>query len=82
MRLSLGDRRGQRVFPGDRLLVEGKRNKEIAEALSLSMGTVRVYVSNILSKLEVSNRTEAAKLLGWGRNTLTRKISELHLTDL
>jgi two-component system nitrogen regulation response regulator GlnG len=27
-------------------------------------------------------RQDAAKLLGWGRNTLTRKISELHLTDL
>jgi two-component system nitrogen regulation response regulator GlnG len=27
-------------------------------------------------------RQEAAKLLGWGRNTLTRKIAELGLTDL
>ena len=27
-------------------------------------------------------RQDAAKLLGWGRNTLTRKISELRLTDL
>jgi two-component system nitrogen regulation response regulator GlnG len=27
-------------------------------------------------------RQDAAKLLGWGRNTLTRKISELHLNDL
>jgi two-component system nitrogen regulation response regulator GlnG len=27
-------------------------------------------------------RNEAAKLLGWGRNTLTRKISELDLSDL
>jgi len=27
-------------------------------------------------------RQDAARLLGWGRNTLTRKISELNLTDL
>jgi NarL family two-component system response regulator LiaR len=44
------------------LLVDGKTNREIAEALTLSTATVRVYVSNILSKLEVSNRTEAATL--------------------
>ena len=44
------------------LLVDGKTNREIAEGLTLSTATVRVYVSNILSKLEVSNRTEAASL--------------------
>jgi NarL family two-component system response regulator LiaR len=44
------------------LLVDGKRNKDIAQELSLSMGTVRVYVSNILSKLEAGNRTEAVSL--------------------
>ena len=41
------------------LLVQGKTNNEIAEELSLSPGTVRFHVSNILSKLGVSNRTEA-----------------------
>jgi NarL family two-component system response regulator LiaR len=41
------------------LLVGGKTNKEIANLLSLSEGTVRFHVSNILSKLGVSNRTEA-----------------------
>ncbi len=44
------------------LLVEGKTNKEIAGALSLSPTTVRDYVSSILGKLGVSNRTEAATL--------------------
>ena len=34
--------------------------REIAEALYLGEGTVRNYVSNILSKLGVSNRAEAA----------------------
>ena len=39
---------------------EGKTNREIAAALFLSEGTVRNYVSSILSKLDVSNRAEAA----------------------
>jgi two-component system response regulator DevR len=43
-----------------RLVSEGKTNREIAEALYLGEGTVRNYVSNILSKLGVSNRAEAA----------------------
>jgi DNA-binding NarL/FixJ family response regulator len=42
------------------LVSEGKTNKEIAESLYLGQGTVRNYVSNILSKLNVSNRAEAA----------------------
>ena len=44
------------------LLAEGLTNKEIAAKLTLSPATVRVYVSNILSKLGASNRTEAARL--------------------
>ena len=44
------------------LLSSGKTNKEIAKALTLSPGTVRVYVSNILTKLGANNRTEAASL--------------------
>jgi NarL family two-component system response regulator LiaR len=44
------------------LLVEGKPNKEIAAALTLSPATVRVYVSNILTKLGANNRTEAVAL--------------------
>ncbi|HEX9796473.1 MAG TPA: response regulator transcription factor [Anaerolineales bacterium] len=42
------------------LVAEGRTNKEIAESLYLGQGTVRNYVSNILSKLNVSNRAEAA----------------------
>ena len=44
------------------LLVKGRTNKEIATCLALSPGTVRIYVSTILSKLGVRNRTEAASL--------------------
>jgi DNA-binding NarL/FixJ family response regulator len=39
---------------------EGRTNREIAKALYLGEGTVRNYVSSILSKLDVSNRAEAA----------------------
>jgi DNA-binding NarL/FixJ family response regulator len=41
-------------------VAEGKTNREIAEALYLGEGTVRNYVSSILNKLDLSNRTEAA----------------------
>jgi DNA-binding NarL/FixJ family response regulator len=42
------------------LVSEGKTNREIAKSLFLGEGTVRNYVSSILSKLAVSNRAEAA----------------------
>ena len=42
------------------LIVNGATNKQIAKKLHLSQGTVRNYVSNVLSKLNVSNRAEAA----------------------
>jgi two-component system, NarL family, response regulator DevR len=42
------------------LVADGKTNREIAHDLHLGEGTVRNYVSNILSKLGVSNRAEAA----------------------
>lgn len=40
---------------------EGLPNKEIANALFLSEGTIRNYISNILTKLNCKNRTEAVK---------------------
>jgi two-component system response regulator DevR len=42
------------------LVSEGRTNKEIAKALFLGEGTVRNYVSSILSKLGLTNRAEAA----------------------
>jgi NarL family two-component system response regulator LiaR len=57
--------------PGDRpsterekeilhLVAQRLSNKSIAQTLSLSEGTIKVHVSNILSKLNVSSRTEAS----------------------
>ena len=43
-----------------RLLAEGKANKEIAQALSVGEKTVKTHVSNILAKLGVQSRTQAA----------------------
>ena len=42
------------------LIAEGKTNREIAHELHLGEGTVRNYVSNVLGKLGVANRAEAA----------------------
>jgi DNA-binding NarL/FixJ family response regulator len=52
----------QRELEVLRLLARGMNNADIARALYLSEGTVRNYVSAILSKLEVSDRTQAAVL--------------------
>jgi DNA-binding NarL/FixJ family response regulator len=45
-----------------RLLARGMSNMEISQKLFLSEGTVRNYVSAILTKLDVSDRTQAAVL--------------------
>lgn len=43
-----------------RLLAQGRSNKEIAAALTIGEKTVKTHVSNILSKLNVPSRTQAA----------------------
>jgi DNA-binding NarL/FixJ family response regulator len=42
------------------LLGEGKSNGEISAELFLGLGTVKDHVSSILTKLQVSNRVQAA----------------------
>lgn len=43
-----------------RLLANGRSNRAIAEALSITEGTVKIHVSTIIRSLGVRNRTEAA----------------------
>lgn len=42
------------------LIVKGKTNKEIGAELGVTEGTVKIHINNILSKLGVSDRTQAA----------------------
>ncbi|HEM2552537.1 response regulator transcription factor [Streptococcus suis] len=51
-----------------KLVAEGLSNKDIASQLHLSDGTVRNYMTSILSKLGAENRTAAVKIAqekGW-----------------
>jgi two-component system, NarL family, response regulator LiaR len=41
------------------LVVQGHSNRQIADAMVISVATVKAHVSNILSKLQVSSRAEA-----------------------
>lgn len=43
-----------------KLIAQGSTNKEIAEKLVISEGTVKVHVKNILNKLELRNRQQLA----------------------
>lgn len=50
------------------LVADGKNTKEIANQLSIKIGTVRNYISTIMDKLGVTNRIEAikhSKQKGW-----------------
>ncbi|MFC3773883.1 LuxR C-terminal-related transcriptional regulator [Mycolicibacterium holsaticum] len=51
------------------LIAHGETNREIAERMVISEGTVKTHVSRILRKLRVANRAEAAsqfmRLTGW-----------------
>lgn len=75
LRASLHPAAGELIEPlSDRerevlvMLAQGVPNKEIADKLHLAEGTVKNHVSNILDKLQVQNRTQAANLArqrGW-----------------
>jgi len=63
------DHAGASVKPADltereievlRLIAQGATNREIAEALVISEGTVKNHISNILSRLGLRDRTQAA----------------------
>jgi DNA-binding NarL/FixJ family response regulator len=57
---SVADSLSEREWDVLRLLARGLTNADIAERLHLSEGTVRNYVSAVLAKLDVSDRTQAA----------------------
>lgn len=42
-----------------KLIAEGKTNQDIADELFIALKTVKTHVSNILSKLQVQDRTQA-----------------------
>lgn len=44
------------------LLAQGSSNREIADRLVITEGTVKTHVSNILAKLQAENRTQAANI--------------------
>lgn len=48
-------------------LLEGKPNKVIAHELGLSDNTIKMHLTQIMRKLDVTNRTQVALLLGAGR---------------
>lgn len=59
----IGERSLVRLSPREmevlKLLAKGLSNKEIAAQLGLVVGTIKIYVANIFSKLGVSDRTQA-----------------------
>ena len=58
--------RGHRLTPRERdvlyLLVQGYRSDEMAQALNVGLNTIRTHVQNILTKLHVHSRLEAASV--------------------
>jgi DNA-binding NarL/FixJ family response regulator len=40
-------------------MAQGKKNREIAESLSITRATAKVHVQHIIRKLRVSDRTQA-----------------------
>ncbi len=57
-----GSRLSAREIEVLRLLVSGRRNREIAGALLITEGTVKLHVSSILEKLGADDRTEAVTM--------------------
>jgi NarL family two-component system response regulator LiaR len=54
-----------------RLIAEGQRNADIADELVISEKTVKNHVSNILSKLHLADRTQAA-VYAWREGIMRR----------
>ncbi len=59
LRVSLTPRQAQLA----QMIVEGHRNREIAESLSITEGAVKVYLSHLFEKLGIRDRADLAKLV-------------------
>ena len=59
--------------------MQGGANDYITKPFGLPELTARIRVA---LRHTQGHRQDAAKLLGWGRNTLTRKLKELGMSDL
>lgn len=59
------------------LLAQGMKNREIAEALNLSVGTVKVYLSHLFNKLHVKDRFELALYALRNMSTLGANVKPL-----
>jgi DNA-binding NarL/FixJ family response regulator len=57
-----------------KLLANGRTDREIAEALTISPRTAETHVAAILRKLEVRNRSEAAMLYRQGRSLASASV--------
>jgi two-component system, NarL family, response regulator LiaR len=62
----------EREFDVLRLIAAGKSNAEIAETLVLGESTVKTHISNILKKLHLDDRTQAA-VYAWQQGIVRRK---------
>jgi two-component system, NarL family, response regulator LiaR len=62
----------ERVFDVLRLIAAGKSNAEIAETLVLGESTIKTHTSNILKKLHLDDRTQAA-VYAWEQGIVRRK---------
>ena len=71
---SLADNLSERELAVLRLLGRGASNREIAESLALTEGTVKNYISAILAKTGLHDRTQAA--LYAVRHNLTDRAGE------
>jgi NarL family two-component system response regulator LiaR len=61
----------EREFEVLRLIASGKSNAEIAEILVIGESTVKTHISNLLGKLHVSDRTQAA-VFAWQQGVVRR----------
>ena len=64
----------EREFDVLRLIAAGKSNAEIAEALFIGESTVKTHIGNILKKLHLDDRTQAA-VYAWQEGIVRREQS-------